>query len=149
MAFKTDGLGKAYAGAQQESANVHAFATNRRANLIAVNQTGDAIEAIMTRMRDAVILWDGASGLPGMVQWARDQEDDQSYDVVAEFLAMRTAAVAVSQWVKDNFPTGAGGYIEKEFYQANFTIESRNFTPAQTVDLQDLLQVLIDAITVP
>ena len=149
MPFRTDGLGKAYANAQIESANIHAFATSRRDALIAVNQKGDAIELIMTRCRDAVIKWDEASSLPGMVQWARDQEDDQSYDVVAEFLAMRTAAVAVSQWVFDNFPKGAGGYLEKDFYLPNFTINGRNFTPAQTVDLQDLLQVLIDAITVP
>ena len=142
MAFKTDGLAKAYAGAQNESIAVKTFATQHSTALAAGSTSGNTVQQVMGRMKGAIELWDTASGLPGMVQYAKDQEDDQAYDVVAEFTAMRAAAVVVRDWVINNFPTSVGGFIEKDTYEADGGITVRSFTSVETAALQSHLDAL-------
>jgi len=146
MAFKTDGLAKAYAGAQQESIRVKSFAMNHSTGLAAGNVSANQVQSIMTQMKSSIELWDAASGLSGMAQWAKDQEDDQLYDVVAEFTTMRAAAVTVRDWVINNFPTSAGGFIEKDTYELDGAITVRVFTPVETAALQSHLDALAVAI---
>ncbi len=145
MAFRTDGLAKAYAKAQTEAINVKSFASNHSAALAANTVSANLVQQIMTRMKSAIELWDSVSGLPGIVQYARDMEDDQTYDLVTEFLTMRNAAVAVRDWVINNFPT-AGGFIQKDTYEVDGAITVRTFTPAQTAGLQTVLTTLAGTI---
>ncbi len=141
MTFRTDGLAKAYAGAQNESIQVKAFAETHSAALAAGNVSANLVQQVMGRMRDAIDRWDSAAGLPGMQQYARDQEDDQTYDVVAEFLAMRGAAANCRDWVVNNFPT-SGGFIQKDTYEADGNITVRVFSSVETAALQTLLTTL-------
>lgn len=149
MAFETSGLSKAYNAAQNEAILLKQYALNHRAGLIANAQTGFFVEGIMLRMPQAVAIWDAAKDLPGMPDYAKEQSDNPAYDVVAEFTAMRAAAMAVSQWVFDNFPKSAGGFIEKQTYETNFTITEVTFTSAQTAGLQTVLLALINSIETP
>ncbi len=141
MAFRTDGLAKAYASAQNESIAVQGFATSHSAALAASNVSANLVQQVMVRMKTAIEQWDSVSGLPGMQQYAKDQEDDQSYDVVAAFLAMRTAAVNCRDWVINNFPS-SGGFIQKDTYDVDGAITVRTFTPVETATLQALLTTL-------
>ena len=102
----------------------------------------------MTNLKSSIEVWDTASSLPGMAQYARDQENDQTYDVIAEFTAMRTAAVAPVDWVFNNFPKDAQApnYILKDILAADGSITVRQFTSAQTTGLQTALDDLIAAI---
>ena len=145
MSFRTDGLGKAYATAQSEAIRVKTFAGQAGTALAAGNVSANAVIQIMTNLKSSMEVWDSASGLSGMAQFARDQEDDQAYDVVAEFLIMRNAAAACADWVRDNFPE-AGGFIQKDTIETDWSITVRQFTPAQTVGLQTALATLDAAI---
>lgn len=145
MAFKTDGLAKAYNKAQSESIRVKAFAAQARSALIAGSVSANAVIQIMTNLKSSIEVWDTVSGLPGIGQYAKDQEDDQTYDVVAEFNAMRTEAVAARDWVITNFPA-SGGFIQKDTLELDGAITVRQFTPAQTTGLQTALADLIAAI---
>ena len=149
MAFRTDGLGKAYATAQQESIRLKSFATSHSASMAAGNVSANQVQQVMLQMKSSIELWDSTSGIPGMQQYARDQEDDQAYDVVAEFLAMRNAAVAVRDEVINVFPTSAGGFIEKDTYELDGAITVRVFTNVQTASLQTLLTTLAATIDAP
>lgn len=149
MAFKTAGLSKAYNTAQEEAIRLKEYAQSHRAGLIANAQTGFFIEEIMLRMPKAVAVWDAAKNLPGMLQYAKDQHDDPTYDVVLEFTAMRDAAIAVSQWIFDNFPKSAGGFVEKQTYEIDFSITEATFTSAQTAGLQTALLALMNSISTP
>ena len=131
MGFKTAGLSKAYNGAQEEAIRLKEYAQNHRAGLIANAQTGFFIEEIMLRMPQAVAIWDAAKNLPGMLEYAKDQHDDPTYDVV------------------DNFPKSAGGFIEKQTYETDFSITEAMFTPAQTSGLQTSLLALMNSISAP
>ena len=149
MAFKTDGLGKAYQKAQNESIRVKQFATQARNALIAGTVSANAVIQIMTNLKSSIEVWDTVSGLSGISVFAQTQEDDPAYDVVAEFLSMRTAAVAAVDWVFDNFPKDnqAPNYILKDILATDGSISVRQFTPAQTVGLQTALADLIAAIS--
>ena len=146
MAFRTDGLAKAYSKAQSESIRVKTFATQARNSLLAGSVSANAVIQIMNNLKSSIEVWDTVSSLSGIVQYARDQEDDQGYDVVVEFTAMRVEAVAANDWVKDNFPLSAGGFLEKDTIETDWSITVRQFTPAQTVGLQVILLDLINAI---
>ena len=148
MAFKTDGLGKAYQKAQNVSIRVKQFATSARNALIAGNVSANAVIQIMTNLKSTIEVWDSVSALSGIGQFAKDQEDDQAYDVVAEFIAMRTEAVAARDWVITNFPKDNASpfYIIKDILEVDGSITVRVFTPAQTTGLQTSLDDLIAAI---
>lgn len=47
----------------------------------------------------------------GLQAYARDQLEDQSLDLSAEYTAMRNAAIALRDWLDANIPTGAGGAV--------------------------------------
>ena len=145
MAFRTDGLSKAYQKAQSEAIRVKAFAASARNALLAGNVSANAVIQIMTNLKSSVEVWDTVSSLPGMAQYAKDQEDDQTYNVVAEFLAMRSAAVSCIDWVFDNFPkdNNQPNYIIKDILETDGSITVRTFSTAQTVGLQTALAALI------
>ncbi len=146
MAFKTDGLSKAYQKAQNESIRVKQFATQARNALLAGAVSANAVIQIMTNLKSSIEVWDSVSSLPGITQYAKDQEDDQAYNVVAEFTTMRTEAVAARDWVITNFPKSTGNFIEKDTLELDGAITVRQFTPAQTTGLQTALADLIAAI---
>lgn len=72
--------------------------------------------------------------LPGIVEYAQKQLDDQALDVAAEFNAMITAATSLKEWIYDNFPkdagTGAWLYIE---WNSSFQEVQQTFSSAQLV----------------
>jgi len=44
----------------------------------------------------------------GLVQYTKDQFNDQTLDVVAEFTTMNNAAIQLRDWIFNNFPRDAG-----------------------------------------
>ncbi len=61
---------------------------------------------------DIVIgLWTTAAAVPNLEEYARDQVDDNTLDLPAEYTAMRTAAIALRLWLFNNIPTSGGGVV--------------------------------------
>jgi len=148
MAFRTNGLSKAYQSAQNEAIRAKSFATSARTALIAGTVSANAVIQIMTTIKSSIAVFDSVSSIPGLAEYAKIQEDDPLYDVVAEFLAMRNAAVSAVDWIFNNFPkdNDAPNYIIKDILETDGSITVRSFTPAQTVGLQTALNNLINAI---
>lgn len=83
---------------------------------------------------------------PGLLQYARDQYDDQAFDIAAEFTAFRAAVASTIAWIDTNLPKSAGGrWLEVEEIVSGRVIE-RTLTPAQTVGLRVELTLLIATI---
>jgi hypothetical protein len=146
MAFRVDGLGTAYAQAQAEATRLRSYAVSAQAAMAAGNISANAVIQTLTTMKNSIEVFDYISGLSGMAQYARDQQDDQAYDVVAEFQSMRTEAVGARDWVFTNFPTAVSGEIIKDTLENDGAITVRQFTPAQTAGLQSALGLLIATI---
>ena len=64
--------------------------------------------ACQRQVQIALDIWATAVAVPGLPQYAKDQYDDQTLDIVAEYNAMKAAAEAVRDWVFNNMPTDAG-----------------------------------------
>lgn len=146
MAFRTDGLAKAYSRGQTQAIQCKTVAQSASAALAADNQSANAIIQLLSQMKSFIETFDAVAATPGLAAYAQEQENDPAYDVVAEFNAMRAAAVAVRDWIITNFPTSAGGFIEKDTLNADGSITVRQFTPAQTVGLVAALDALVATI---
>lgn len=81
---------------------------------------------------------------PGLAQFAKDQEDDQAYDVAAEFTAMQTAITSAMAWMVANVPTSATLKTIDQWGDESPILDT--FTPAQTAGLRTELQAVIGTI---
>ena len=87
-----------------------------------------------------------ASVPAGLAQYAKDQEDDQTYDVAAEFVAMRNAVNAARDRIVSTVPQDANNVLRERTINADGSITLSTVTPAQTSNLQTDLQAIVDAI---
>lgn len=87
-----------------------------------------------------------ASATPGLAQYAKDQKNNQTLDVVAEFNGMVGAIDQVTAWIDSNFPkdTTTQALLERTLGTEG-PIE-RTFTTAQTAGLRTQLDSLIATI---
>lgn len=63
---------------------------------------------LQRRLQHAINIWDANQAVPGLVQYARDQYDDQALNIGTEYTAMRAAAISLRDWVFNNIPTDSG-----------------------------------------
>lgn len=84
---------------------------------------------------------------PGLAQYAKDQENDQAYDVVAEFNAMQTALQSVLTWMETNVPITNRSVAPVADWANEQTIQIANiFTASQTSGLRTEMAALIATI---
>ena len=108
----------------------------------------DQVLALAVNLREWRIRLAAASQVPGVVQHARDQYDNQTYDVAAEFTAMLDAIDDVITGIVTAFPVApSGGEVREKVLNADGSITMRTFTSAQLASLVTLLQTLDAAIS--
>jgi hypothetical protein len=139
MAFRTDSLTAVYVGVQSSAKAARSYALNTAATMAASTVSANAVIQVMEVMKSFLEDLTLASNAGGIAQYAKDQSDNQSYDVVAEFSAMQAEAILVRNWVIQNFPISAGGYIDKDIIEADGSITVRQFTTVQSTGLQTVL----------
>lgn len=101
-----------------------------------VNMTSNNIAKLKTSMQ-------GLVG-PELVQYAKDQRNNQSYDIVIEYQALIVILDAFLSWI-DTSPINSGTWSEVETI-VNGEFVARMLTPASTASLRVELQKVIDAI---
>lgn len=110
-------------------------------------QTGNAdylaMARALRRISETLTIMDAASALGApFIQSVKDIEGDQAYDVVANYNAMRTAIVAIRDWITTNVPKhtdGVGTWWLVLTIDQNGVVTHRPFTPAQTAPLRALI----------
>lgn len=85
---------------------------------------------------------------PGdIVQYARDQENDQNYDVIAEFNGLETAVTTLADTIHTAFPKDGNDYLlEKKLNNITRQYELRQFSSAQLSALITDMDAVINAI---
>ena len=84
--------------------------------------------------------------IQGIAQYAKDQEDDQSYDVVSEFSALLSNLDAITSAISANYPRDEAGYLLNRKVVGN-SIEFRTYTTGQLASYVALMQTAIDGIS--
>ena len=146
MAFKAASVipESAYKQIKTLSVQIDNLAIKAQSALVA-DVTADEIINLVYRLQEKIDNITALATTHGLLQYAKDQENDQAYDVVAEYTAMVAAVNDVVAWAKTNFPADGDDYILAYKWGANTHIE-RTFSPAATVGLSTELQKIIDVI---
>ena len=86
------------------------------------------------------------AAISGIAQYAKDQENDQTYDVVAEFTALLANLDAITSAVSDGYPRDNNGYLLDRKVVGD-TIEFRTFTSGQLASFVSLMQSAVNGIS--
>lgn len=149
MTFRASGViaQDAYANLRRQVANSRFYLTNQKAVL--QQPTSDAVVAlaVIQHFSQVIPLMQGWAATPGIVQYAKDQVNDQAYDVVAEFNAMMTAMQNTLASLIAMFPKDGGGFLLYQKLNANGSFTNRTFTAAQLAPVVTLIDAVIATIS--
>lgn len=145
MAYPTGMLSLVLEDIDRRAVSVKTYATQVRTEAAAGNIPSSRILDLFINLRQERGLLATAAATPGIAQFARDQKNNQSLDVVAEFNAMLAAIDGTTTWINTNFPKDGGGFLLERTLGVNSPID-RTFTPAQTAGLRTQLDSLIATI---
>ena len=149
MAFPSgktkDTLNKAFTDTQTHARTLKQQAIDIRDTTLAGDITRKVIMDFNTRIADALDTWNLASIKVGIGQYARDQLEDQTLTLAADFVAMKTTAEATRDWIIANFPNTGGLLLERSF-DVNGRMVLATLTTAQTAGLRTELNLLIATI---
>jgi hypothetical protein len=79
---------------------------------------------------------------PGLLAYVREQVNSGTVDVVAEWNTMNGTITGVVDWVRNNFPKDANGYLLDRQLDAAGVVQLRTFTPATLTGLVAQLNTL-------
>lgn len=132
----------------QEYANIKNMAHNiRDAALLYAGEFGNGgnAETILRVLEKLVSLksrLQSAPSIPGIDAYAKEQESDAAYDVVAELNAMLAEMDSVINLIVSSFPVSAGGYAEVYSFNADGSKTPRTFSKPQLAGLVTALENL-------
>jgi len=143
MAFKATNivLSRAYDEIKREAVRAKNSATSVRTSAAAGSISAASILALAADLRSARINMEARASAPGVGQYAKDQEDDATYDVSAEYIAMRDGIDSVLAWISTNMPSN-GGYLQVQTLEADGSLTQRSFAAGQTAGLRTAITAL-------
>jgi len=113
--------------------------------LEAQSATYDFLREVYRTLERANSQFTALRGTPGLADYAKAQENDAAYDVVAEFTAMQGSITAALAWLDSNVPTNVTAKAPASW--GDGTLIATEFTPAQTSGLRGVLSAVIASIS--
>lgn len=83
--------------------------------------------------------------LPGFVQYVKDTEANQAYDIAVEVASLQALISSALLWVETQFPKSAGWLLFLRIVDG--VIEPRSFNSISTAGLRTELQAVVDFFT--
>jgi hypothetical protein len=124
------------------AATIKKFAGIKSAQFQAGLVNADNVLGVFHDMRR----WDAdlsaIAAIPGIVQFARDVESDQGYDVVTEYNALKLTIDTLMTEIKTTFPVDGNGYLLEKKWNAQGTYDFRQFTVAQLATVVSLIDAV-------
>lgn len=149
MAFRTQSTpAQGLHTVKSQAIGIRNYSIAQRDLMAAQNISANALRQTMSTFKTFIELLTASAAIPGIVQYARDQENDQTYNVVTEFQTMETAAIAVRNRIINDVPKGPTGEVAVETWEADGAITVEAFTPAQTANLRTDLDTFIASIEI-
>lgn len=110
---------------------------------------GDILYGLLSALVECRRLMNTAKAMPGIVDYAKEQNGDPNYDVVAEFNALLGAVDACVNWIVANFPKDQNNHPKNLVLNADGTLTAATISPAalQSAGLITELDKVINAIT--
>lgn len=95
--------------------------------------------AVIQHFGSVIDMFNGWAATPGIAQYARDQEANQSYDVIAEYNAMLASFISVRDALIALFPKDGNGFLLYQTLNASGQVQFRNFTQVQLATAVNLI----------
>lgn len=132
--------------AKRESLEFKNYCTVERNAMSAGNVNGDRALEVRDMANAFKAKMATYAAIPGIVQYAKDQENDQGYNIVTEYNALITEVDEVIASIETNFPTDASDWIQEKKFNGAGGYDYREFTPTQSAALIALIDDVIAAI---
>lgn len=141
----TQSVADAYANILRQAVATKAYMTARKTQFQQPTTNADAGLAVIQHCQQVLALFAGWAATPGLAAYAQQQTNDPTYDVAAEYTAMRNALQALRDDLISRFPKSvdANLWLQYQQLQADGSITVRTFTAAQLAPTLPL----IDAVT--
>lgn len=148
MAFRASNIlpSKGYDSAKSNAWHIKERCDYFIATSAAGNIGYDFLRTARADLVSALNALNSAAAVTGIVDYARAQEDDQAYDVAAEFTALTGVITGSIAWIDANSPTSVTA-ATPELWSGLDTMISTTFTPSQTANLRTELQKVSDAVS--
>lgn len=148
MAFKTSqAASEAFTQAKNLARGVKLTAQGHIAQFASTTNR-DQVLTLAVNLREWRLALAAAASVPGVLQYAKDQYDDQDYNIGSEFTAMLDAIDDVIAAIHAGFPVdNTGGEVKERVLNADGSITMRTFTPAQLASIVTFLQTLTGTIS--
>lgn len=148
MAFKATNIVpvRAYDRAKQTATGLRRFAQSLSTKLA----SGGDSEQILSVV-DSLVSFknnlNASAGVAGIVPYAKDQEDDQTYDIVTEFTALIALIDLAVTEVVTTIPTDGSGFLLIQTITASGTRVPRTFTAPQLAGIRTRLDNIVAGIS--
>ena len=108
-----------------------------KANQFNSDSSADDILRVLVDIKSFEDNFDRFKSIQGLADYAISQENAPNYNVITEFNEVSTAITTVKNWVADNFPKDASGYVQAWTINATTKqLEPRIFPAAQIAQLR-------------
>lgn len=147
MAFRATNVvpQRAYQQVKGAAANVKAECARYITQMAASGANYVLLRDLYVFLKNANTQFATLAATPGIAAYAQAQEDDDQYDVAAEFATMQAAVTAVLTWMDANVPTSVTA-LAPSVWTATGPLISTSFNAAQTLGLRTALQAAADSI---
>lgn len=138
---------------QRAYQTIKGAANQLRINLPAINArlsangaTYEDLRDIYNLLKNANAQFDALKTTPGLAQYAKDQEDNQALDIVAEFASMQGAIASALAWMDTNIPVN-NRTLKAPADWGEGTLLDDSFTAGQTAGLRTELTAVVAEIS--
>jgi hypothetical protein len=136
----------AYVQIRRQAATTKGFLVTQRALMVAPTVSATVPLGVITHLAGVIVRLDALSGTPGLPQYAKDQQNNQAYDVAAAYTNMRQQMLAVRDNLIAMFPKDGNGFLLYQTLSAAGVISARTFTAAQVAPAVAAIDTLIASI---
>lgn len=143
MAFRATNIlpETGYDQAKKVATQVKRFSQNRSADLAAGGNSDQLLGTV-----DTMLIYKEQfatlTTIPGIGDYAKEQEDDPTYDVAAEFTAMLALIDSVISTVTAGFPVDGSDFLLAYTFNPDGSQLARTFTSGQTASVVTALNAL-------
>ena len=148
MAFRATNIlpQKGYDQAKKIATQLKNFSTKRSADLVG-GGSSDTVLGTVDTMRLFNEQLNAEASIPGIGDYAKAQEDDPTYDVAAEFIALLALIDAVITEVVSTFPVDGSGFLLAYTISPDGTQIPRTFNVAAVADLRTALDAVVAGVS--
>lgn len=136
------GASKSFDAIMSKAAAIKNGAQTVQAQIAAGPISADVVINILRGLKQAYDTFTEHVAQPGLNAYASLVKDDQNLDFVAETNAAKAACLAAFNWIDNNFPKDANGYLLKDKIVAG-NIEARTFSSASMSGMNTVLEQLV------